>query len=211
MVIIGHVTLTVSLIIYAILYLPQLFHNARHGGLQGMSVAFHVLALAAAMTDLYYALGCVHQWQYVTVSGLALCCLLWQHYQWWGQVRFTSSWWWWLVTGAVLSALGAVLWGWRYGELTWGLSAMAGWVSMLLLLVMTLPQITKNAVTSRANGLCGGYLILVLVAALLDLVSAWLLHWPLPSLVGTPCVVLLNGILYWQWRTHRGSVIRGGM
>ncbi|MDP1574966.1 MAG: PQ-loop repeat-containing protein [Coxiellaceae bacterium] len=192
---IGMLSLNISLVLYLINYIPQLWHNKIDRHISGLSFYFHCLFLLSYLTDLIYALGCHMQWQYCLVSVIGMVYLFIQH----GQIKNAITAQSFLVINCLLTLtifLGVfflclekhhgvifIIMGY--------FSRVTGWIAFF-------PQIVKNIKSSTALSLSALYLIIDLACKLCDNVSAWILSWPMPSKLGAIFSIVICSILIFQ-------------
>jgi uncharacterized protein with PQ loop repeat len=202
---IGEITLSVSSVIYFIWFLPQLWLNFKRKNTDGLSLWMHGLLLLGYSADLLYGFGRHMQWQYRAVTIVGLICLCVQHIQF---ARFG------LHTRVIknnfifLTALVVIVF--LYALLNFTLFHhgkkyydMAGFVSSACWMTFLFPQMIKNFRLQSTEGLSNGFVELAILLSLLDLTSAMMLHWDLPSLIN-PCVSLLKkSVLVFQILYYR--------
>lgn len=192
---IGHYTLNISMILYLIMYFPQLYHN-RSERLVDLSLHFHNLLTLYYIMDLIYGFGLLMPWQYRLVSTIGLICLIIQQIQ----LRRIHR----KRRYFVFSAFGLCLFG-AFGifsvlyQFPKNFFIDLGYVSQAVALFYRFPQIYKNVGSMAALSLSMGYLTLMFFCAMCDNVSAWFLHWPAPSKLGAIISILLSGTLIIQW------------
>lgn len=190
---IGEITLTISSVIYFIWFLPQLWLNFKRKNTDGLSLWMHGLLLLGYSADLLYGFGRHMQWQYRMVTVVGLICLFVQHVQF---ARFG------LHSRAIknnfifLSVLVVIVFSYailnftvlHHGKKYYD---VAGFVSDACWMTFLFPQMFKNFRLKSTAGLSNGFVELAILLSLLDMTSALLLQWDLPSLVN-PCVSLLK-------------------
>ena len=81
MITLGNFCLNISLLLYFLLYIPQIYHNCRYRQFNNLSLGFHTLFLLAALADMVYGFGRITQWQYRLISIVTLICIMIQHVQ----------------------------------------------------------------------------------------------------------------------------------
>ena len=183
---IGHFFLNSAFGLYLILYLPQLYHNARHQAFHNMSFIMHMMILQAYSCDLFYGLSKHMPWQYLCVSAIGLLCLSIQHLQWFfyrlnqqkkGDIFM-------LLLGLCSVAWPLLLWM-SFPSETWQYKFQA-WVSRILFLIHFMPQIIQyhqNKLPRDAISLY--YLSLSISLSVCDLISAVCLNWDYANQWGT--------------------------
>jgi len=198
---IGHYTLNISMILYLVMYFPQLMHNKK-GRLVDLSLHFHNLLIFYYITDLIYGFGLLMPWQYRLVSIVGLICLIIQHIQ-LRRIHRKNRYF-------VYSTCALCLFG-VFGFISIlhlfprNFFIDLGYASQVVALFYRFPQIYKNIGSMAALSLSMGYLMLTFFCAMCDNVSAWFLHWPAPSKLGAIISILLSGILIVQWFLSKGK------
>ena len=195
----GEITLNVSLVLYLILYLPQLWHNRFADRVRQMSMAFHGCLCIAAICDLFYAFGRIEQWQYRLVSVFFLSCLVFQHFQlgfglrcWYKNISYV------LISFLLFSAL-MVFFPLLHllRPMPWVFIAL-GWGERVFYWLYSVPQIIKNHKDEVALAISPYFVVIALMISVLDGASAWLLHWGSPSLYGAPMAIMIHLLLLFQ-------------
>jgi uncharacterized protein with PQ loop repeat len=74
-----------------------------------------------------------------------------------------------------------------------------GWLEYFCDFIYCIPQLIKNRLTKRADAISPIFLILAMISALCDSMSAWCLNWGPSSLYGAPIAIVLHGALLIQW------------
>ena len=202
---IGEITLTISSLVYIVWFLPQLWLNFKRKNTDGLSLWMHGLLLLGYSADLLYGFGRHMQWQYRMVTIIGLFCLFVQHIQF---ARFG------LHSRAIknnfifLSVLVVIVFSYAIFNFTFLQHGkqyydIAGFVSDGCWMTFLFPQMVKNFRLKSTVGLSNGFVELAILLSFLDMTSALLLHWDLPSLVN-PCVSLLKkSVLAFQIAYYR--------
>lgn len=205
---IGHITLNLSLNVYLVWFVPQLFLNFKRKDTEGLSMLMHGILCIGYLCDLLYGFGRDMQWQYRLVTMIGLCSLAIQHYQFgrYGLHRVTERYTYVALSViyiALLTYVISVLALGVYGKAFYnhaGMLANACWFSYML------PQIVKNYRNKSTTGLSLGFVLLALSLNLCDNTSAWALGWDYPSKIG-PAVtffgnlLLLSQVIYYAKRS----------
>jgi len=197
----GQITLNISLVLYSFFYLPQLLYNIRYRRYADLSFYFHALLLLAATADLFYGFGRITQWQYRWISLLMFVCLMIQH----GQLLRASAsgckrrrqllg-----LTSIVLCLLGLLVWCLLQASVHQRLFVIMGWLERLGYSFYALPQWLKNHKQGSVQALSPWFLLLALVTAICDTISAWCFSWGPSSLYGAPVTVFFSLLLFCQW------------
>ena len=206
---IGEISLNISLALYIIFYLPQLWRNRDTGKLQHLSIYFHALLLLACSTDLLYGFGTIGQWQYRMVSITTFACVIWQHYQ---LLRFYREdntakrrlniilgglvFWWVIVTIILLTH-----------KVHHPFFVAMGWVERIAYSCYGLPQVIQQIRKNNAEAISIAFLLMTIMTALCDTISAWSFGWPAPSLLGAPLAFAIHltllGQILWLRRKNK--------
>ncbi len=205
---IGHLFLNLAFGLYLILYLPQIYHNARHQAFQNMSFLMHMMILQAYSCDLFYGLSKHMPWQYLCVSVIGLVCLSTQHLQWFfyrlnKEHRKDVK----MLLLGFLSILWPLLLCISFPGEVWQYKFQA-WVSRILFLVHFIPQIVQyhqNKLPRDAINL--SYLGLSITLSICDLISAVCLHWDNANQWGTFISLGLKTYLVYQIVSKRESLV----
>ena len=202
---IGEVTLNISFVLYFVFYLPQLWFNFRYKKITELSLGFHVLLFIGSTADLYYGFGRIHQWQYTCISVILFLCLLVQHVHLFMYVKSFKN------GASVLVVLSlviiAMLCGLFYAltnsdKLVY-LFVTMGWVERIAYWLYSFPQLKKNYDSKSAACISPIFIIIAVVSALCDSISAWTLSWGPSSLYGAPIALVVYLLLSYQWVTLR--------
>lgn len=193
---IGTITLNLSFFTYLVLYLPQVIHNLRRKSTEGLSFLMHVFLVIGYMADVMYGFGRHMQLQYRLVSIIGLICLAVQHFQ-FGYYH-KPTWKYISVTFLLFSYMGYVL----YSLLGPVMPAQdyidAGYIAWGVGVVYTLPQVWKNYRFSSTLGVSILFIVFDILSSTCDSISAWCLHWDLPSRMGSPIEAALGVLLLVQ-------------
>ena len=217
---IAQFTLDISLFLYCIQFLPQLYHNVVNPQLQNISLMSQYLYFLGIGLDLIYGLGFQYPWQYILVDILYLFFLLVQEYQIINAKRF-SVWWQYCPHVFVILWIGLVfvssLYLWETGYKTKGFHIgshndaifwFSGIVSSVIWIVMWFPQIIKNILQKRADGYVSVFWIIGLVMVLCDITSALILHYKWMNIATSSFRLIIHLILLSQVYIYRQRGIR---
>ena len=191
---IGHLFLNCSFVLYLILYLPQLYYNAKEQKFSHMSVTMHFMLLQAYGCDLSYGIGRGMPWQYITVSVVGLFYLLVQHGQWFfynlrHHKKYNLSF---LLFGLILC-----FWPLMFRQASH--VHFQAWLSRLLFVAHFIPQIIKyNRHPNERDAVSLTYLTLSVTLSTCDLISAYCLKWDLANQTGSLISLGLKAYLYMQ-------------
>lgn len=202
---IGALSLNISFILYLVLFFPQLLHNLIYKKTKNLSLLMHSILVLANCADLIYGFGRHMQWQYRTVTIVALACLVIQGIQICTYSRFdkrlfkTN-----LATIIFLNliVLYAIYSVWME-NLTVTTMITIGAIAHLGFITYSIPQIIKNYRLRTTSGISIYFVGLSIFLGICDTVSAWALQWDLPSKIGSPIMVMLGMILFSQFFTLR--------
>ena len=173
---IGEVTLNISFVLYFVF----IFLNF---GLildikKSLSWLGFVLLFIVATADLYYGFGII-QWQYTCISVILFLCLLVQHVHLFMYVNSFKN------GASVLVVLSLVIIAMLCG-LFYALSnsdklvylfLTMGWVERIAYWLYSFPQLKKNYDSKSAACISPIFIIIAVVSALCDSISAWTLSW----------------------------------
>ena len=192
---IAKITLNLSMILYLIHYIPQLWHNQKAQQLSGLSSYFHGLLFLGGLTDLIYGFGLSMPWQYKLVSFSSVSCLFIQHCQLKkiiSRIHFIK------ITLVLVCIFFAGISLFFINEKNKLPFELFGYLSQACAITCTFPQIIKNMLSLSAMSLSLFYLILDLICSVCDNISAAILAWPLPSKLGALFSVLTCVFLIYQ-------------
>jgi uncharacterized protein with PQ loop repeat len=196
----AQISLNLSFIIYMFLYLPQVIHNQRQADLEGLSKWMHVTLYLAYFLDLLYGFGNNFPWQYRAVSAAGWLLLNVQHFQFiyyfkqqhlrvFQNVFYIIF----LCTGAIL------LLGLRQHSFTkLTLLSYFGYISQLGFAFAYIPQILKSRRLQSAQAMSFLYVLLGLILAIFDCISAYQLNWGWANKAGSVVIIILTSILLMQ-------------
>ncbi len=195
----GALSLNISTVIYCIYYIPQLFHNRHAEFLIQLSPKMHYLFLLSMCCDLTYGIGMGLPWQYRLVSLVVVSVLMVQHWQ-------LAH-----INRVKIHHLGPFILGVLLSLLIPSqakLFMIFGFSTTLLNAVHFWPQIRYQQQNKNAQALSIYYLLFHSALALLDLSSALLLNWPLPSKIGASLSLANGGILILQYTLYRHNTLK---
>ena len=193
---IGNIALNISFAIYLVLYLPQVIHNFRRRSTDGLSFLMHVILVIGYTADMMYGFGRHMQLQYCLVSIIGLVCLGVQHFQIGYYDKFSANY---VAASLLLVAwLGYALYAIIGPVLPAHDYINAGYVAWATGVLYTFPQIWKNYRFASTMGVSLLFIVFDIISSSCDSVSAWCLHWDLPSKIGSPIECLLGFVLLIQ-------------
>ncbi|HBB52860.1 MAG TPA: hypothetical protein DCZ80_03050 [Legionellales bacterium] len=195
----GHAFLNLAFILYLVLYLPQIYHNAKYQAFHRMSFLMHMMLLQAYSCDLFYGISKHMPWQYLSVSFIGLSCLLTQHLQWFmfklRQEKLFD--WRFLICGILAVLIPFLLW-FQFPHAIWQFKIQA-WVSRALFLLHFVPQIIKYHQNKlKRDAISLSYLSLSISLSICDLLAALCLNWDLANQVGSFASLALKLYLMYQ-------------
>ena len=207
---IGQLSLSLSLAVYLIYFLPQIWYNQKTGNARSVSPWLQLIYVLGYSTDWLYGAAAQLQWQYrcVTLIGiLALCFQQWQmrptseahqlnHGKLLRNYRFNTT----VVVLMILSAL-------TFSHFvtpgkTRSINSL-GTMTMLCSILAFAPQLIRNYKNKNGLAISHVFIAITLICAVLDLVSAVCLDWPWPSLVSPPALFTINLSCWLQQRRYR--------
>ncbi|PJD94393.1 MAG: hypothetical protein CK424_00065 [Legionella sp.] len=195
----GQLSLNLSCLMYAILYVPQILHNQKQANLDGLSKSMHFLLYGAYSLDLLYGVMVHLPWQYRLVSALGWILLTLQHLQiahhFKKKQQFSAEYRCYSVLILVVVWMMEGLYEQPFSEASINL---AGFIAQFGFGIALLPQILKSKQLQSTNAIHMAYLVLNVSLACLDLISAWQLHWGWPNKVGSSLMFGLTSILLLQ-------------
>lgn len=204
--VIGEITLSISSFFYLLWFVPQIRLNLRRKSTEGLSFWLHGLLFVGYGCDLIYGFGLHMQWQYrcITLSGLVSLSI--QHMQFARydflqsakhKLQFV------LVTVLIVILLVvaiAILLGAKHSTSFYN---AAGMTMSVCCMIYMLPQIIKNSQRRSTIGLSTSFVLISILMGSFDLMSALLLNWNWPSVVGpimglTGKLILIAQIIYYM-------------
>ena len=200
----GELTLNLSFYLYLVFYLPQLWRNFRCNDITNLSLGFHSLLFIGATADLFYGFGRIQQWQYRVISLTMFLCVLVQHVHFcWHARRVSRGKMYLTLLSLLVFVLLVLLFFVLAGRQHYFIGSALGWVERIAYWFYSVPQLIKNKERQDASSLSPYFLVLAVLTALCDSVSAWTLSWGPSSLYGAPLALLVHLILLYQWCNFR--------
>lgn len=202
---IGEIAVSVSTVVYLIWFLPQLWLNLKRHNTDGLSLWMHGLLLLGYTADLLYGFGRHMQWQYRTVTIVGLLCLFVQHYQFarFGlhstRIKFNFI----FLTALVGALLLYAIFNFTFFHHGKKYYDVAGFISDGCWMTFLFPQMIKNYRQQSTQGLSNGFVGLAILLSLLDMISALMLHWDLPSLINPMVSLFKKSVLAAQVLYYR--------
>ncbi len=197
---VGEVSVTLSMSVYLVWFVPQIWLNFKRKNTEGLSLGMHGILCLAYLSDLIYGFGLGMQWQYrvVTVSGLLSLAI--QHYQFgrFGLHRRIQVLSYLVFSTLCIGLILVIFWLFVFKSYPRHFYDTVGMLSNILWLSYALPQIVKNFIWKSTVGLSPYFVVIALFLNLCDTTSAWALHWDYPSKVGVCIAWLEDSILLLQ-------------
>lgn len=205
----GNFCLNISLLLYFLLYIPQIYHNCRYRQFNNLSLGFHTLFLLAALADMVYGFGRITQWQYRLISIVTLICIMIQHVQLLIYRRQSHS------DRVIISLLTLIiLFFLAFAIMIFidqtkhaFLILCMGWVERVGYSFYAIPQLFKGVRDQCLNSMSAIFLWIAVVTSFCDTVSAWCLNWGPSSLYGAPITFVLTSILLSQYYYLTGKSV----
>ncbi|WP_440682670.1 PQ-loop repeat-containing protein [Cysteiniphilum halobium] len=181
----GEFTLNLSLALYFIHFLPQLYHNIYKPNYNNISLNTQIMYLGATSLDLIYGLGFNYQWQYIAVDIVYLSTLSIQQFQLMYARIFSIfihilSFLWIIfivITAVVLVRLGHKSQGFHIGSNDNLIFWISGYISSFLWIILWFPQIIKNFFYKTSGGYSLPFIVIGVIITLSDITSALIYHW----------------------------------
>ena len=198
---IGEISLDISFFLYVFLYVPQCIRNIRYKRLNDMSLGFHALLLIASTADFYYGFGRIDQWQYRVVTVVMFVLVFAQHIQLFYYRQYFKYG---LAKLIILSIVIVIMFLFLvptldHPERWMFLFVGMGWLERACDFAYCIPQFIKNKQIHRADAISPTFLMLAMLTAICDSISAWCFNWGPSSLYGAPISIVLHGALLIQW------------
>lgn len=200
---IGIIALNITLVVYLVLYLPQVNHNLKRRSVDGLSFLMHTLLLIGYIADMMYGFGRHMQWQYRAISVTGFVVLMMQHFQFGYFKQITRMYV--LTTIALMLWLAFVVLSIIKLQLSVNVYIHAGMLAWLVGIVYLMPQLWKNYRFSSAAGVSLAFIYLDLITTGCDSIAAWCLRWDYPSRFGTPIEFVLGVMLLFQYYYYQSK------
>lgn len=198
--VIGEVSLNLSMCLYVIWFLPQLWLNFQRKNTDGLSLWMHGLLFLGYSADFLYGFGRHMPWQYRVVTVTGLLCLSVEHFQFmrFGLYDRLSR-----LTFLFFTTLILLLVAYAFSNVFFFAHQkkyydVAGFVSNACWATYLFPQMIKNFRLRSTNGLSIGFVEIAVLLSLLDLTSAIVLKWDLPSLINPFIGLFKKSVLVFQ-------------
>lgn len=193
----GQISLNISFGLYLVFLWPQIFHNALRKNTKQLSLTMHLILVLAYFADLLYGFGRDFPWQYKAVTISGLLALLVQHLQFYLYNLHNSFFK--LISVVLLICALASFYALFGLNLPQSFFIGAGIVSQIGWFLYAIPQIYHNAKQASVDGLSLYFVLLALIIAICDTISAWSLNWDWPSKIGSPLSSILKLVLFAQF------------
>lgn len=197
--VLGKICLNLSMLLYLIVYIPQLIHNRRLQHLNHLSLFMHVFLFQGYVFDLLYGVITHMPWQYLTVSTVGLSLLTIQHIQLTQMERqkraqspFTKRLLNFLLILNIILIYATIM---RQTNISSEQATLLGWLSRAFFTLCFIPQLFKNYATQTNHALSPYYLSINILITSLDFISAWCLNWGWPNKIGPVISLTLLAML----------------
>ena len=196
----GQISLNISMSIYLIWFLPQVFLNFKRKDTEGLSLGMHGILSIGYLCDLIYGWGLSMPLQYRLVTWIGLFSLAIQHYQIgrYGLHKINQKYGFIFLNIFYFLLLIFVFWALKFSAHARYFYDQIGMVSNICWLTYMLPQIIKNFINKSTIGLSPYFVAIAIFLNLCDSTSAWALDWDYPSKIGAPVAWFENLILLGQ-------------
>jgi uncharacterized protein with PQ loop repeat len=203
----GQISLNLSFLMYMFLYLPQLIHNQKQTNLAELSKWMHLTLYLGYSLDLVYGFGNNLPWQYRTVSAIGWVLLTIQHFQLIYHFKQTEQKFFQISFYGILLFSTALLILLSINPKPFVHLALyiLGYAAQIAFVIAFIPQILKSKRLQSAQALNIFYILLCLLLAILDCISAWQLNWGWPNKLGSCLIILLTSMLLMQYYRYQFS------
>jgi uncharacterized protein with PQ loop repeat len=204
---IGQISLNISVSIYLIWFVPQIFVNFKRRNTQGLSFFMHSILCFGYLCDLLYGFGREMQWQYRLVTIIGLLSLLIQHYQFfkYGRHDLKQRRIYLLLSLIFLLMLGYILGAIKAKFHSGNFYDTAGMIANIAGIIYMWPQLRENYLYQSTVGLSLSFILLGAFLKSCDIISAYALDWAYPSKVGPIISLLGSVILLWQFYQYASA------
>ena len=196
-------SLQISAGLYFIWFIPQLVLTFRQQSTDGLSVGMHCLLLIGYCADLIYGFG-LHMptlYRAVTLSGLLALGLQQVQFYYFNR-KFPRF----LVSVDIILSVFMLLYFISTSDSSHHKSYFdaMGFASVITGVIYAWPQIIKNHKAQSSKAISFIFVVIAIMTAVFDMISAVLLQWDWPSLIGPPLALVQHGILlmqslYWSY------------
>jgi hypothetical protein len=202
---IGNISLNISLVLYFIVYIPQIVHNRQSKHIEQLSVYLHFILYLCYIFDLIYGFVDHLPWQYRAVSCVGLLLVTVQHLQ---LIHFFMHKQLVLLKRLCIIFLVIILiaicsfFMIPHHALNYQSILALGIAARGLGIVYCLPQIIKNKRLKSANAISTYFIFLNLSLAILDTLSAWCLGWGWPNKIAAPINIMMMLTMLFQIKKY---------
>lgn len=195
---IGLFSLNISFLLHLILYLPQVLHNRSTSHIKYLSVNMHLILFFCYFLDIFYGFASNMQWQYRTVSIVGFSLLIVQYTQ---IIQY-------LITKGnkhtsrvhILILATTLFCVYHFfanlkGNISTSEALIAGYISKILFIISTIPQIIKNWQVKNKSAISIYFILLSITIACLDTITAWTLNWGWPNKLTSPIMIFMLALM----------------
>ena len=216
---IGEIAINISLFLYLIQYIPQIYHNAVHPHIKNISMVSQTIFFLGIGLDMIYGLGFGYPWQYILVDIVYFIFLSIQQFQ-IARTNIYNQWinialfGWVIISSAIALFIytnGIKVQGDAFSNLPNIGFWFAGTVSTIIWIVLWLPQIAKNMYQKEADGYAKSFWIIGLIKTFCDIASAlafdytWL-NWFASIFSLLVYITLMGQVYYYKQKNQKLAV-----
>ena len=213
---IGEIAINISLALYFIQYLPQIYHNIHQPHIKNISMTSQIIFIIGIGLDLIYGLGFGYPWQYILVDIIYFIFLGIQQLQ-IAKAKIYSNW----LNIFAFSWIGSILMisifiynsginvqGTAFSSITNISFWTAGTISTAIWIILWIPQIIKNIFQHQANGYAKSFWFIGYTKAICDLTTAIAFNYTWLNIFGSSFSLIIYFLLISQTFYYRNSLIR---
>ncbi|APC96155.1 PQ-loop repeat-containing protein [Francisella tularensis subsp. novicida] len=190
---IGSIFLDISLLIYTVQFIPQIFHNFFNDkSTYNISELTQLLMFTTIFCNIIQAVGYYMHWQYLAVAIIYLIGVLIQQIQIsLAKKKYLTICNYCFIIVSVFAILAII-----FNDLY--ITFIAGIIVIVFHLLYWFPQIYKNYKQKRFDGYRWEFIFLGLLANICDLISSFLLKWELIVRINIIIIIFILFILVYQ-------------
>jgi hypothetical protein len=206
---VGNFSLNISLVLYFIVYIPQIIHNQKANNIAGLSLWLHGLLYFSYLFDVLYGFASSLPLQYKIVSIAGLLLVIIQHIQLLRYFIHQKSYR--LVKIGILFFLASFMILYIFFNILsvsyFSLQTVLifGAIAQVCGLIYCMPQIVKNKYVKSTRAISMYFVYLNLFIAILDTTSAWCLNWGWPNKFAAPVNIFFMLIMLWQHKQYSAN------
>ncbi|MCF6764464.1 PQ-loop repeat-containing protein [Thiotrichales bacterium 19S3-7] len=197
---IGYYSLNISLVLYCIYFIPQIIYNQIIKKTDQISLVTQGLMVSANLCDLIYGFYLFMPWQYKLVTILSLSFLVIQQFQiglkQYRNFNFIG------LSSVLVIFLVVTIDSVSQMNLPPNSINLFGMVTDMIYWIYWVPQILFNWRNKKADGFSQLFLLLTLLASICDEVSALILGWNYPSIIGPLVIIFMILIILFQHKLY---------